>query len=373
MKKLIIILNSVCLFTILSCSWFNSKNPPDSKNTITSLDTGIIFFNSTWNKALAAAREQHKPIFVDAFAAWCSPCKMMEKTVFSLPEVGRYYNEHFVSYRIDVEKGEGIDFKKKYTITGYPSFLFFNEDGSLAHQAQGTEGVNSARGFIALAKEASDPEFALFSLKKKYDTGNREEEFLIKYLLAKLRAYHFPENCKTEMEEYIKLHPVPLVVNVNNWTFIRSFITDINHPYFIELKKRKTEFAGVSNATEVHRKIYSSEMDYYLEKEDWKNYTTSAVNLMERVSPVDIWYVNDIGWHFYEHVYDETNLIKAITWIQKAIEQEIHYEFYDTYSHLLFKTGDKRKAIEIARIAIEAAKKEESDIIELEKWLKQIL
>lgn len=371
MKLLILV--PICLFVLFNYNQVNKKNSSPGKDTNSSVNTGIAFFNGTWPGALAEATKQHKPIFVDAYAVWCSPCKMMEQTVFPLPEVAKYYNEHFVSYRMDIEKGDGIAFKKKYTITGYPSFLFFNEDGSFAHHTQGTNGINTSTGFIAMAKEAFDPELALSSLKKRYDDGNREEEFLLKYLLAKLRAYHFTENCKTEMEEYIKLHPVPLVVNVVNWTFIKSFITDIKHPYFIELQKRKTDFARVSSTTDVNRKIYTTEMDYYLEKEDWKSYTASAVNLMEKVSPVDIWYVNDIAWKFWEHVDDEKNLNKAKSWIQKAIEQETHYEFYDTYSHVLFKTGDKHKAIEMARMAIELANKEESDITELEKWLKLIL
>ena len=372
MKKICFAIFSVHLIALLSCNQASTKKSPAENNAITSADTIITFFTGTWTEALSEAAKRHKPIFVDAFAAWCAPCKMMEKTVFKLPEVGKYYNKHFISYRMDVEKGEGIDFKKKYTITGYPSFLFFNEDGSLAHQVQGSDGVNNAAGFIALAKEASNPELALFSLKRKYDSGNREDTFLLKYLLAKLRAFHFTENCSAEMEEYIKLHPLPLDVTVGNWTFIQSFITDINHPYFKELQNKKTKFTGIIYANEINKKIYSTEMDYYLEKKDWKNYTTSAVNMMESVSPVDIWAVNDIAWNFYEHVIDTVYLGKALAWMQKATEHEIHYEFYDTYSHLLYKTGDKIKATENAKLALDAAKKEGSDVADMEKWFKEI-
>ncbi|MDX1666390.1 MAG: thioredoxin family protein, partial [Saprospiraceae bacterium] len=38
---------------------------------------GIAFFEGTWKEALAAAKEQEKVIFVDAYTTWCGPCKVM--------------------------------------------------------------------------------------------------------------------------------------------------------------------------------------------------------------------------------------------------------------------------------------------------------
>ncbi len=372
MKQIIPFLISVSLISLLSCNLSDKSNSSAKNSKITSADTGIVFFKGTWKEALDKAVSENKPIFVDAYTVWCSPCKMMEKTVFTLPVVGKYYNEHFIPYRIDVEKGEGIDFAKKYTITGYPSFLFFKFNGEIAHHAQGSTGVDNADGFINLGKEASNPEQALFSLKDKYDKGNRESAFMLKYMLAKLRAYYFTKYCQPEMDEYIKLHPIPLSINADNWTFIKSFITDINHPYFKELLKRKAEFVAVANENDLNQKIYTTQMDYYLDKKEWKNYSVSAVNLMENVNPVDIWTINDIAFNFYEQVNDKGYLEKAKQWIKKAIAQETHYEFLDTYSHLLFKTGDKQMAVENAKLALESAKKEGTDFTDIEKWLDSL-
>lgn len=361
------------MFTILSCNQANTNKSPAENNTITSADTGILFFNGTWKEAVAEATKLNKPIFVDAYTTWCSPCKAMEKNIFPLAEVGKYYNEHFISYRMDVEKGEGIDFAKKYTITGYPSFLFFNADGSIAHHTQGSNGVDNSNGFINLGKEATNPELALFSLKAQYDKGNRTSAFILKYVLAKIRAYHFTKYCQVEMDEYIKLNPIPLRITTDNWTFIKSFISDIQHPYFKELLKEKAKFIALFGEHEVSQKIYSTEMDYYLDNKEWEKYSLSATNLMKNVSPVDIWTVNDIAWNFNEHINNQIHLNKAKDWIQRAILQEVHYEFYDTYSHLLYKTGDTINAIEYAKLAIDAAKKEASDFTEIENWLKKIL
>ena len=39
-------------------------------------------------------------------------------------------------------------------------------------------------------------------------------------------TYHFTEICKAEMDEYIQLNHLPLTVHTDNWTFIKSFITN---------------------------------------------------------------------------------------------------------------------------------------------------
>ena len=67
---------------------------------------GIVFFNGNFNEALAQAKKENKVLFVDFYAVWCVPCKRMAKTVFTLDEVGRYFNQHFISIQIDAEKPE---------------------------------------------------------------------------------------------------------------------------------------------------------------------------------------------------------------------------------------------------------------------------
>ena len=75
---------------------------------------GITFFKGTFGEALAKARQENKPLFVDFYAVWCVPCKKMAKNVFTQEEVGKYFNEHFISLQLDAEKGENVEIEEIY-------------------------------------------------------------------------------------------------------------------------------------------------------------------------------------------------------------------------------------------------------------------
>ena len=65
----------------------------------------INFQKKAWNDVLAEAKLQRKLIFVDVYADWCGPCKMLDRDVFSDKTVGKKFNSYFVNYKADAEKG----------------------------------------------------------------------------------------------------------------------------------------------------------------------------------------------------------------------------------------------------------------------------
>src|SRR5687768_1329644 len=83
-----------------------------SLSAIASAQDGITFYEGSWDNLLAEAKAKNKPVFVDCYASWCMPCKMLEKNVFPDKAVGGLYNQEFLNYRIDMEKGEGPELAK---------------------------------------------------------------------------------------------------------------------------------------------------------------------------------------------------------------------------------------------------------------------
>ncbi len=114
-------------------------------------DEGIDFFEGSWEEAKTEAAESGKLIFVDAYAVWCGPCKWMDKNVFTDPAVGTYFNQHFINYKFDMEKGEGPDFARQYRVRAYPTLLFIAPDGTEVHRVMGSR---QAQQLIDVGKEA---------------------------------------------------------------------------------------------------------------------------------------------------------------------------------------------------------------------------
>ena len=143
------------------------------------------FQNLTLEKALEKAKTEDKYVFVDCYTSWCGPCKMMAEKILPLEEVGAYMNEHFVCVKFDMEKGEGRDIAKKFRVTSYPTFLMLKTDGSLLHRVIGCTGTGEE--FLKKVQEGLD-ENSIGKLEVRYMNGNRDMDFLMKYIEALVQA-----------------------------------------------------------------------------------------------------------------------------------------------------------------------------------------
>lgn len=140
---------------------------------------GIEFFEGDYKDAIAKAKSSDKLFFVDAYAVWCGPCKRMSKNIFPVEAVGDYFNANFISMKIDMEKGQGLEFRKKYPVSAFPTFFFINGDGEVVYNFKGGRDVN---GFIAEAKKAVGKYDNSDKYAKLYEDGNREFETVYKYV-----------------------------------------------------------------------------------------------------------------------------------------------------------------------------------------------
>lgn len=146
MKKIIVLLGIVLVFVHLSCR----KKTEEKQETTQahSSNTGIKFFEGNFAQAQAKAKAENKLIFMDAYASWCGPCKMMQNTAFPDEQVGKLYNQKFINVAYDMEVGEGLELATKYPIEGYPTLFFINGDGKVVNSYL---GGRDAAGLLELA------------------------------------------------------------------------------------------------------------------------------------------------------------------------------------------------------------------------------
>lgn len=78
---------------------------------------------------LKKAKLENKHIFIDFYAVWCSPCKLLEKTTYQDVKVMEFLNS-MVSLKYDSEKGEGKELAKQFKIKAYPTLLLLDPNGT---------------------------------------------------------------------------------------------------------------------------------------------------------------------------------------------------------------------------------------------------
>tara|TARA_R110000868_G_scaffold81946_2_gene231743 strand:+ start:53416 stop:53859 length:444 start_codon:yes stop_codon:yes gene_type:complete len=115
------------LLALVAFGLYSFKNPKVDFKEDTA--DGIQFFKGTFQEALEKAKTENKPIFLDIYATWCGPCKMLKKRTFSDKEVGDYYNANYVNIAVDGETKEGRELASKFNIQGYPTLLILDKTG----------------------------------------------------------------------------------------------------------------------------------------------------------------------------------------------------------------------------------------------------
>lgn len=127
--------------------WVTAQSSTINKEEPT--ETGIQFHTESWQKVLDLAKKENKVIFLDIYASWCGPCKLLKSKTFSDPEVGEFYNANFINVALDGEKGEGVELAQKYQLTAYPTLIFIYPDGSVKLKAM---GYHNAKQFLELGQ-----------------------------------------------------------------------------------------------------------------------------------------------------------------------------------------------------------------------------
>ncbi len=121
------------------------------------LEFTVLNSAGDWQAARDAAKKSGKNIFLDIYATWCGPCKMMDANVYTNASVAEYYNSNYINLKVDGETEFGLVLASKYKLTAYPSMFFLNPN---------EEKIIEIVGY-------RDPEALLNSGKTVAESGNR--------------------------------------------------------------------------------------------------------------------------------------------------------------------------------------------------------
>lgn len=106
-------------------------------------------------KAAALARSSGKPILYDFTAAWCAPCKMVDRD-WEDPALADQVNAAFIPTRVvDRAREDGSnppdvsELQRRFEIVGFPTIVAAYPDGRLIAKTDGYRGKDAMAQFLA--------------------------------------------------------------------------------------------------------------------------------------------------------------------------------------------------------------------------------
>ncbi|MBV8252257.1 MAG: thioredoxin family protein [Chitinophaga sp.] len=233
---------------------------------------GIQFRSASFAELKQLAATEKKLIFIDCYTSWCAPCKWMDHNVFVLPKVAEQYNSTFINARFDMEKGEGVELRKQYNVTSFPTYLFLDANGKLMYRSGSRM---TAEEFMAVGENANDPGKSLASMQQQYDGGKRDMQFLLDFYTL---LTHNDRDRANKMGEEIKAQfPEKDMASLTGWKAIRTLSrgeSDRLGAYFMAHQAAFKPFARQGELdTMANRLVASTLFGYMNEQKDdlfWK-------------------------------------------------------------------------------------------------------
>jgi thioredoxin-related protein len=376
---------------------------------ITFAQEAIQFQDLPYKDLISKAKKENKIIFIDAYASWCGPCKLMEKNIFTQKSVGDYYNTNFVNARFDMEKGEGREIAAKFGVRSYPTYLFLNGDGELVSQ---NFGYMEESLFLSMAQDINSPNNKKGSLKDRFANGEKDPEFLIN--IMKLNSSSDYDFAKKASERYFETKKKTDVLSKDDIGYLLFFLKSVEEPnykVFIAKKAEIIKYLPEETYTQFHNQLKLSKvveqsidkenkkineeyflknaeplvgkydattrlnqmkLSFYEENANFTEYEKAALDYYKNSDSFDSNELLKTAWIFTDHVKNVSSLKKATEWAEKSVMRGETSENTYILAKLYFQTGKNEMAKTYAEISKKLAVQANKDAALAEELLKQI-
>lgn len=304
-----------------------------------------------WNQIQGKAKAANKFIFVDCYATWCGPCKMMDKEVYPIKEVGDYFNEHFVSVKIQMDQTDHDDsaakqwyqiaknFQTTYSINSFPTFLFFSPDGKVVHKVSASR---TSQEFIEVGRNARNSTRQYYRVVKKFEPGKMDTSELKGFI----KAFQFSDKSLAEKmaRDYLRRISKKQMPEPENVDIVRSFqkdsiVKEIVKNYIINLKHKDLNNEGNRDLIEMFCKdsaVLHVAQDYINRLPEKKLYSRSMLALIG----VSTLTSKDRGFDFiYNHQAQVDSILHNPGWADEGVRHVIYKEMIAEILANAQKTG----------------------------------
>ncbi len=345
----------------------------------------IRFDESGLESVIQRAKVEKKPIFYMAYADWCPHCKNIKATTLRDPEVVLFMNANYVFAGLNFEKPGSEDFKTKYNVKTFPTFLVLDENGQ--ELARFTGELKKDK-FLSEVKLALNPKQQLPYLKAEYEKDKTNGLNLMRYLVA-LKKGKDRNELNPIAHEYFEKLTDDKIVNEVNWKIFTNGVSDIASREYQFVITNQQAFAAITSQKRVNDKFKNSvmellkpivktndftnykkqraiaktinspiidsllfqyDLDHYEFNSNWNEYKkVAAANIKKYVwnSPKEI---KSIVLNVMRNSTDAASLNQSLSWIKHSNELE------ESYDGILLEARVQRKLNNIP-VAITITKK----------------
>jgi len=86
----------------------------------------------------------HRPVLVDLWADWCSPCLVIAPI---LQKVSEEFGDRLGIAKVEVDEGDNMKIAGHYKVRGFPTLILFDKGEEVA-RFSGAKPLQFIRGFI---------------------------------------------------------------------------------------------------------------------------------------------------------------------------------------------------------------------------------
>jgi thiol-disulfide isomerase/thioredoxin len=307
-----------------------------------------IHFESSLEAAFTKAKAQNKIVFVEYYNSTCTICISIEP-LFSDPKIASFYNEHFISYKMNTRDGlkdeeqaflnqQGLHFQ------GVPYFLFFDQNNTFLHYSGAKADVEYV---LQIAKTVLNPNERSAHLIEKYNSGDRSIRTLYGYINL-LQVFKESTLLNTLSAELYEVYPKQNLHTHQSFLILKNAVFSIENGFFRYWYEHRDKLVGMDkgNAKDKELKILENivlnelksdaKMEWSLTKiEEVKNMITS-LNITDTPDEF-LWEAEVVAYQRENNTHEVLELLNRQ--IQKN-EKNIYGLIY-VMDYFLTKSGEQ--------------------------------
>jgi len=315
-----------------------------------------------------------KLVLVDFETEWCVWCDRLDTDTYTDQRVIEFAKKNLISKKIDAEKNNGPQQKKKYRVKGYPTILLLDSEGN---EIDRIIGYRPPEEFFNELNRIKNRENTLSDLITRYKQSINNSSVKIdlaeKYILMNLpdsarllldNIYSFQKK-KHQLDFSVSFNLSQLYYKIRSLDrsieildqIVESGVDSSDIAYFFRLlykSKRSSDIDALLEYAELSENIDRKQKSYWQIIRTLKKHKRDpSLEAELYLKVIDLYtsdykylpsLLNSFAWRMTEL---EKNLDIALVKINKALEYGEDIKILDTKAEVLWKLNRSEEAVEI--------------------------